>query len=433
MDSLSFHNTFLQSGNPEGLSNLAIRQTLLESQGSFSGLRKVLIIPPDSTRLHAYAGSLVRLLLSLLPGSCQVDILPALGTHQPMSAADLDLAFPGIPHHFFRVHNWRRDIQKIGKVSTAFMAKLSSGRFNQAVSVEVNKLLLDPSYDRIFSIGQVVPHEVAGMANYNKNLLIGCGGPSMINASHLLGALCGMESTMGRDNTPVHQLFDYAESRFLNDPRIQYLLTVTTVNSAGKVQVQGLGVGRGRSLFRQVVKLSQQKNITLLERPVKKAVVYLRPDEFKSTWVGNKAIYRTRLMMASGGQLIIIAPGVEKFGEDPSIDTLIRKYGYFGTERTLKALTEKPELQANQSAAAHLIHGSSEGRFEVVYAPGGLAAQEIQSVGFTYLNPAEAQRIYPIESLKPGFNQVNGEEIYYIDNPALGLWALRSHFEAGES
>ena len=429
MGSQIFKNVFLQSKVPEGLSDQALQAAILESQGSLTGLKKVLIIPPDTTRLHAYAGALVRILLSLLPPTCQADILPALGTHKAMDTVDLNLAFPGVPHQLFHVHDWRKDVQKIGEVPAAFIEELSGGRLKQSVSVEVNRLLLDPSYERIFSIGQVIPHEVAGMANYNKNLLIGCGGPAMINASHLLGALCGMESMMGRDQTPVHQLFDYAESHFLNDTRIQYLLTVTTVNPAGKVQVQGLGIGRGRALFSQAVKLSQQKNITLLDEPARRVVVYLRPDEFKSIWLGNKAIYRTRLMMADGGQLIIIAPGVEKFGEDPAIDALIRKHGYLGTPHTLQALEEDADLQANQSAAAHLIHGSSEGRFEVVYAPGGLTAQEVESVGFTYLDPKIALQNYPIENLRPGFNQVNGEDIYYIENPALGLWALKSSFD----
>ena len=429
IQSPTFKNTFLQSKVAEGLRDEALQEAILESQGSLTDLKKVLIIPPDTTRLHSYAGGLTKILLNLLPSTCHEDILPALGTHQAMNTEDLDLAFPGVPHSHFRIHDWRKDVQKIGEVPASFLEELSGGRLKQSVPVEVNKLLLDPSYDRIFSIGQVVPHEVAGMANYNKNLLIGCGGPAMINASHLLGALCGMESMMGRDETPVHKLFDYAENNFLDDARIQYLLTVTTVSSAGKVQVQGLGVGRGRALFSQVVKLSQQKNITLLDEPVKKAVVYLRPDEFKSTWLGNKAIYRTRLMMADGGQLIIIAPGVEKFGEDPTIDQLIRKYGYLGTDHTLQALNGSVELQTNQSAAAHLIHGSSEGRFEIIYAAGGLSAQEVESVGFTYLDPNEALRRYPISDLKPGYNQVDGEEIYYIDNPALGLWALHSSFE----
>lgn len=421
-------NVFTRSKLPEGLSDEELRAAILQSQGSLAGLKKVLIIPPDATRLHSYAGALTKIILDLLSPDCKVDILPALGTHQAMEQESLDLAFPGIPHELFRVHDWRKDVQKIGEVPADFISELSSGRLVQSVPVEVNRLLLDASYDRIFSIGQVVPHEVAGMANYNKNLLIGCGGPSMINASHLLGALCGMESMMGRDHTPVHQLFDYAETHFLNDPRIQYLLTVVTVSGVGKVHVQGICVGRGRDLFSQAIKLSQGKNINLLERPVQKAVVYLRPDEFKSTWLGNKAIYRSRLMMADGGQLIIIAPGVDKFGEDPAIDRLIRKYGYYGTPRTLRALQNNEELQTNQSAAAHLIHGSSEGRFEIIYAAGGLSREEVEGVGFGYLDLPTALQRYPIHELQPGYNQVNGEEIYYIDNPALGLWALKSSF-----
>ncbi|MEA4811678.1 MAG: lactate racemase domain-containing protein [Anaerolineaceae bacterium] len=426
-------SVFLQSEAPGGLSSHAMEQLIIKSQGNMQHLRKVLVIPPDHTRLNAYAGQLTAMLLKLLPANCRVDILPALGTHTPMGPHELNLAFPGLDHALFREHHWREDITKIGDVPAVFMAELSAGTLNQTVAVEVNRLLLEPSYERIFSIGQVVPHEVAGMANYNKNLLIGCGGASMINNSHLLGALYGMERTMGRDNTPVHRLFDYAEQHFLNDPRIQYLLTVTTTNVQGKVQVESLAVGRGRGLFAQSIRVSQQKNINLLKKPVQKAVVTLQPDEFKSTWLGNKAIYRTRLMMADGGTLLILAPGVNKFGEDPAIDLLIRKYGYAGRERIISALRDNADLQANQSAAAHLIHGSTEGRFEVVYAPVGLSEKEVKEVGFGYMNIQEALNRYPTHKMQPGYNHINGEEIYFIQNPALGLWALEGSFEPAES
>jgi hypothetical protein len=169
-------------------------------------------------------------------------------------------------------------------------------------------------------------------------------------------------------------------------------------------------------------------NIILLDAPIKRAVVYLDPSEFKSTWLGNKAVYRTRMAMADGGELLVIAPGLHQFGEDPEIDRLIRKYGYRGTTAILKAVKDNADLQGNRSAAAHLIHGSSEGRFKITYAPGTMTEKEITGVNFSYRQLDETTQQYDPAKLKDGPATVNGEEIFYISNPAVGLWGLKSNF-----
>jgi hypothetical protein len=171
----------------------------------------------------------------------------------------------------------------------------------------------------------------------------------------------------------------------------------------------------------------------MLDQPLEKVVVYLDPTEFKSTWLGNKSIYRTRMAIADKGELIVLAPALKEFGEDKEIDRLIRKYGYFGTPATLKACDENEELRNNLSAAAHLIHGSSEGRFSVTYCPGkgaeNLTKAEIESVGFTYGDIDAMTAKYNLAQLKDGYNTLpDGEEIYYISNPALGLWAFKDRF-----
>ena len=165
-----------------------------------------------------------------------------------------------------------------------------------------------------------------------------------------------------------------------------------------------------------------------VEKPLKKCVVYLDPSEFTSTWVGNKAIYRTRMAMADGGELVVLAPGVERFGEDPAQQTLIRKYGYKGRLHTLE-LFEKPEcadLRENMGVAAHLIHGSSDGRFSITYAVKKIAKSEIEAVGFRAADYDETAAKYDPAKLAYGWNDVGGEEVYYIPNPALGLWIDRS-------
>ena len=389
-------------------------------------LRKVLLIPPDFTRMHSGAGKITAMYYNMLKDHCQVDVMPALGTHEPMTPNEIKEFFLGaVPQEDVIVHDWRNDVVKIGQVPGDFVKEASEGLVCDPIDVEVNKRILDPSYDLIISIGQVVPHEVAGMANYSKNIFVGCGGSSMINQSHMLGAFYGMERIMGRDNSPVRKVFDYAQEHFLMELPLLYVLTVTT-QSEGKVYIHGLFTGNNRGVFEEAVELSQQKNIIYVDKPLKKVVVYLDEKEFKSTWLGNKAVYRTRMAIADGGELIVLAPGICKFGEDETNDRLIRKYGYIGREKILELSKENEDLQNNLSAAAHLIHGSCDGRFSITYAPGKLTCEETEGVNFGYAPLEETLARYNPKHLKDGFNTLgDGEEIYYISNPALGLWSCR--------
>lgn len=402
---------------------------------SYSGqLRKVLLLPPDGTRYHSKAGLITQLIYQMLTPGSQVDILPALGTHLPMTDSERRFMFGDkISMERFLDHDWRKDVVKIGEVPADFVAQVSEGLVSYPIPIEINRRLLDPTYDLIVSIGQVVPHEVVGMANYSKNILVGCGGKELINKSHFLGAAFGMERMMGRDHTPVRRVFDYAETEFLKRLPLQYILTVTstvrTVAAKEETHINGLFIGKSRTLFETGVRESQKRNLDLLESPLKKVVVYLDPQEFKSTWLGNKAIYRTRMAIADGGELLILAPGVRQFGEDTGIDALIRKYGYVGSQKVLALVKQNPDLGDNLSAAAHLIHGSSEGRFTITYAPGHLTPKEVEAANFKYLSLADALQTYDPDRLQNGFNTLpSGEKIFYISNPALGLWALKAKF-----
>jgi nickel-dependent lactate racemase len=396
-------------------------------------LRKVLVLPPDHTRLNSNAGELTRLLYGLLSPTAEVDVMPALGTHSAMTERQLRMMFGRrIPAERFQVHDWRNGIQHVGEVPGELIREWSGGLVDYSVRIEVSKRLF-AGYDLVLSVGQIVPHEVVGMANYTKNVVVGAGGSDMINKSHFLGAAYGMERMMGRIETPVRRLFNYGVETFLGRVPIVYVLTVMEKNKAGKGMImRGLYVGDDMETFTLGARLSQKVNLDLLDQPLKKVLVYLDPHEFKSTWLGNKAVYRTRMAMADGGELIILAPGLQEFGEDAEIDRLIRKYGYRGTPATLAAVKENEELRNNLSAAAHLIHGSSEGRFRITYCPGPkLSGEAIASVGFEPGDLKAMVRRYQPETLRDGLNRLaDGEEVFYISNPALGLWALKSQFAA---
>ena len=416
----------IKENENRGLSLEQIQASLAASiQGR--GLKKVLLIPPDFTRMNSGAGIITAMYYELLEG-VQVDILPALGTHAPMTR-EQQVAFfgEGIPEERFLVHDWRRNVSKIGEVPGEFVREVSESLMDETMDVEVSNYLLDPSYDLILSIGQVVPHEVVGMANYTKNIVVGCGGSRFINRSHMLGAFYGMERIMGRDRTPVRRVFDYAQEHFISRLPVEYVLTVTTAKNE-QTSILGIYIGKERSCFERAVALSQKHNLNYLQKPMRTCVVLLDEREFHSTWLGNKAVYRTRMAMADGGRLIVLAPGVRVFGEDGENDKIIRKYGYVGRQRVLELVKTEQDLQNNLGAAAHLIHGSSDGRFGVTYATRHLTREEIEGAAFDYMPFEEATAKYNPDTLKPGWNMLAGEEIYFIENPALGLWALEGMF-----
>ncbi len=390
--------------------------------------KRVLAIPPDFTRFHSFAGKLTQLAYAYY-GDKLVDVLPALGTHTGMTDAQINTMFTGVPKELFKIHDWRNDVVTIGEVPASYIKEVSEGRVDYSWPAQVNKLLVEGGHDLILSLGQVVPHEVIGMANYNKNIFVGTGGAEGINKSHFIGAAYGMERIMGRAVNPVRQVLNYASDHFAKEMPILYIQTVVGKDKQGALVVRGLYIGDDMECFEKAAELSLIVNFEMLDKPLKKVVVYLDPSEFKSTWLGNKSIYRTRMALADGGELIVLAPGLKEFGEDKEIDRLIRKYGYLTTPEILELTSQNEDLQSNLSATAHLIHGSSENRFSITYCPGQLTQEEIESVNYKYADLGNMTKKYNPEILQDGFNTMpDGEEIFYISNPALGLWAFKDKF-----
>jgi nickel-dependent lactate racemase len=401
---------------------------LLDQLRGRGPLRRVLLIPPDYTRAHSGAGLLTCRLFERLRGEAEVAILPATGTHFPIEEAERETMFPGIPARHFHDHDWRHGVETLGEVPAAVMEELSEGRVRLPAAVQVDRLLVETEWDAIISIGQLVPHEVIGIANHVKNVLIGAGGPDLIHKSHWLGAVYGMERIMGRTRTPVRALLNWASDQFLRHLPLTYLLTVRSLTPDARLVNRGLFAGDDNECYLRGAELCRAVNLDLLDRAPSKVVVFLDPQEFKSTWLGNKAVYRTRMAIATGGELVILAPGVRQFGEDAAIDDLIRRYGYHGTPTTLQAVADHPELAANLSAAAHLIHGSSEGRFRITYCPGQMTRAEVEGAGYAYGDFRSMLDRYSPDRLQSGWNRVDGEDVYYVANPALGLWGTADRF-----
>ena len=411
------------------LSPAEVRSALFAALDQLGNRNRVLAVPPDFSRYHSQAGPLTEMAWEYY-GDSLTDVLPAIGTHSPMTDGEIGTMFGKVPRKLFRIHDWRQGLAKLGDVPASFIHEVSEQQVDYVIPIHVARLLAEGSHDLILSLGQIVPHEVIGMAGYNKNIFVGTGGAEGINKTHFLGAVYGMERMMGRADTPVRRVLNYASERFARHLPIVYVLTVVAKDQRGNLVIRGLFIGDDAECFRRAAALSAEVNFQLLDAPIRKAVVYLDPAEFKSTWLGNKSIYRTRMALADNAELIVLAPGLARFGEDDRIDRLIRKYGYVGTPRVLELVRTQEDLRENLGTAAHLIHGSSEGRFAITYCPGHLTRQEIEGVGFRHADLGLMVDRYNPEKLTDGLNRLpNGEEVFYISNPALGLWAHRKRFD----
>jgi nickel-dependent lactate racemase len=406
--------------------------SMLEKMGR---LDRVLLVPPDFTRYPSGSGEITCQLYQKLARRSSVTVMPALGTHRPMTGAEISTMFPGLPHDRFIEHRWRDSLAHLGDVPSEFIEKESEGELHFPITWNVNKQLLETRWDRIISVGQLLPHEVSGIANHSKNILVGLGGPDAIHKTHFFAAVYGRERIMGRVESPVRSVFNYMSEHFLRPLPITYVMTVRGHDETGGLVTRGIYASDGYDSFREAAKLCQRLNITFLDEPLRKVVVYLAPHEYKSTWVGNKAIYRTCLALAAGGELLIMAPGVVEFGEDPAIDSLIRTYGYRGKKKVLDAVERHEDLRSNLGAAAALINGSSDGRFAITYCTNargggkGLTKREIERVGYRFAALVPTLERYHPDAMRDGYNTMNdGEVVYSISNPGLGLWALRSQF-----
>jgi nickel-dependent lactate racemase len=396
-------------------------------------IRRVLLLPPDLTRAHSGSGKITETLYNALAPHCDVHVIPTLGQHVPHTAEQNRWVFGSIPNERIHVHDWLAGVTGVGVIPGEIVSKSTGGVADWDIPVDLNTSLMRENWDLIINIGHVVPHEVLGFANHNKNYFIGLGGKETICTSHMAAAIYGIENNLGKLITPLRSCFNWAEQEFLNHLPDVYFQVVMKRSPDNRLVTCGVYVGDDLETYLMAARASKNENVTVVEKPITKAVAVMQADEFHSTWVANKAVYRTRMALADGADLLIIAPGLQRFGEQESVDRLIRKYGYRGTPYTLAQYKKNSDLRELAHAAAHLIHGSSEGRFTISYAPGHLPKNEIEQVNYRYMPLDEAIAKYPPGKMKEGWNIMpNGEEVFFISSPSSGLWATQSRLDSSE-
>ncbi len=392
--------------------------------------KRVLLLPPDITRMHSGSGRMTEMFYNRLSGEADVHLIPTLGQHVPHTPAENKLMFGSIPEEKIHVHDWRDGCVQVGEISAEVVKETSGGVADWAMPIWLNKMLMEEPWDLIINIGQVVPHEVLGFANHNKNYFIGLAGKELICTSHMMAASCDIENNLGCLVTPVRECFNRAEDQYLGHLPDLYVQLVLARDEAGDLVHTGVHIGDDLETYLAAARQSRQQNITMFDEPLKKVVCVMQGDEFFSTWVANKAIYRTRMAMADDGELIIIAPGLKRCGEQDDVDDLIRKYGYIERDRLLELYKTNEDMQAIAHGTAHLMNGTTNGRFRVTYAPGHLSREEIEQINFQYADIDETIARYQPEGRREGWNETaDGERFFYIPTPSAGLWATRSKLE----
>jgi nickel-dependent lactate racemase len=398
--------------------------------------KRVLLLPPDLTRAHSGAGWITETIYKLLPKTCDTHVIPTLGQHVPHDEATNKWMFGSIPNDRIHPHDWRKGVTRVGTVP----AKVLKEKFGDKclvdwdIPIDLNTMLMNERWDLVVNVGHVVPHEVLGFANHNKNYFIGLGGKETICAAHLAAATYGIEENLGNVVTPLRACFNWAEDNLLQRLPDVYFQVTMQRDAQQRLVHSGVFVGNDLETYLMAARLSARQNITTFDQPVKKIVAVMQADEFKATWVANKAVYRTRLAMADGGELLIIAPGLERFGEQPEVDELIRKYGYCGTPKILSLYKKNADMRDLAHATAHLMHGSSEGRFKITYAPGKIAKKDMDSVHFGYADLNETLRRYNPEKMKEGWNTMpDGERVFFISTPSAGLWSTKEKLARRET
>ena len=387
--------------------------------------KRVLLLPPDITRAHSGAGRLTEMLYNRFAAEADVHVIPTLGQHVPHTEEENRHMFGAIPNERIHAHDWRAGSVRVGEISADLVKEKTRGAADWAFPIVLNRMLMEEPWDLVINVGHVVPHEVLGFANHNKNYFIGLAGKDLICTSHMASASYGIENNLGTLVTPVRECFNKAEDDYLGHLPDLYVQVTMRRNEENELVHTGVYVGDDLDTYLDAARQSREENITVLDEPLERVVCVMQGDEFFSTWVANKAVYRTRMAIADGGELVVIAPGLKRFGEQPEVDELIRKVGYVGTPRVMEAYRTDPLLQDFAHGTAHLIHGSSEGRFTITYAPGHMTREEIEGVNFQYADINETIAKYRPETLREGFNEIGGERFFFIPTPSAGLWSTR--------
>jgi len=303
------------------------------SRGDHAG-RRVLVIVPDATRTAPVGPFFRALHESIAASAAALDVMVALGTHQPMSqeaiCARLEITAAERAGEFRRVqllnHEWNNPaaLRMLGSIPAEEISALSGGLFAMDVEVKINARLFE--YDRIIIVGPVFPHEVVGFSGGNKYLFPGVAGPEILNFFHWLGAVITNPMIIGNKWTPVRKVVDRAAKMLALD-KLCFCLVVHGHELAGAF------AGAPEPAWDEASELSRSLHVTYEEHPFD-TILSCAPPMYDELWTGGKCMYKLEPVLADGGELIIYAPHISEISVTHG--RLIEQIGYHCRDYFLK-------------------------------------------------------------------------------------------------
>ena len=357
--------------------------------------RRVLVLIPDGTRTMPMPAVFDLLEQELVPRVAALDYLVALGTHQPMSDAQLGKMVgrevtqgrAGASSIFN--HRWEdpETFVNLGTIPASEIADLTGGRLDQDVPVALNKLILD--YDHVLICGPVFPHEVVGFSGGTKYLFPGIAGSEIIHFTHWLGALITSYDIIGTVESPVRAVIDRA-ARLVDKPLSLLALVVTHDGIAGCY------CGDPHEAWLAAAALSARRHIVWVDRPYDR-VLSVMPPLYDDLWTAAKGMYKAEPAVADGGEVIIYAPKLDEISY--SHGKLIDEIGYHCRDYFLGQWQRFKDYPGG--ILAHSTHLKGQGSYDVksgiesprikVTLATGIPRARCEKVNLDYLNPASVK------------------------------------------
>jgi nickel-dependent lactate racemase len=357
--------------------------------------RRVLVLIPDGTRTMPMPLMFDRLERELGPRVAQLDYLVALGTHAPMSDAQLSRHIGRPVEHGragrSRIFNHRWDdpaaFAELGVIPARDIAELSGGRLNEDVPVALNRLVLE--YDHLLICGPVFPHEVVGFSGGTKYLFPGIAAAGIIHFTHWLGALITSSAVIGTMDTPIRAVIDRAAALV---PTPVSLLSLVVMHDG----IAGMFCGDVHEAWRQAAACSARRHIVWLERPADR-ILAVMPSMYDDLWTAAKGAYKTEPAIADGGEVVIFAPHVAEvsYVHGRTIDEV----GYHCRDYFLAQWDRFKQYPGG--VLAHSTHVKGLGEYDAVRAvetpriqvtlATGIPRERCDRINLGYLDPAEVR------------------------------------------
>lgn len=419
------HSTWM---NTERVTAL-VKETL-ESLASIWPVKSgcVLLILPERQRLWDKVRDLARIVhAALVERQWQVIVLIArYPGEQALSPAERAELLPTIPADSFQATANLRQLP-VGEIPADVVREACGGLIEDPLPLTLPALFNAETWDGVVNLEAVVPNDLLGFTGPPQNRWLGLAGREFLNAASRIALLSGWENNIANLVAPLRQCLFWADKNCwpANLPRLD-IAVVWGDNFRNERSPIGFYAGVGEEAYLQAALLSRQHNVTVVEEGLQRVVAFFPGLRFASLWDVQQLLPRLAMCLADGGELILLAPGIERLAADDAPLAVYRRTGYLGAAELRERQRTDPELGNEPWLATHLLNGSTNGRSKIYHALDGIDAETLRALNLWPMELEETLFRYRPAKAKAGWNITNeGEKFFFIPDPTAGLWSTK--------